>query len=410
MRGKLHYFGRWGNSVAGELVIVDDFDRAARDAEDEYKRDWHGIVSGRGRSAYTTGRGGKTIHDITEWFFLHNKKKQSDGELSAFSLNEYYRVCVTVEKFFGPDRHVADLSPFDFENLRAHIGKDCTLVTLRGKINRIRVLFSHAHKYQLIDRPVSYGAAFDRPKDLHIRGERNRAGERLFERVDLLRMLTLTDGKPITVGDDVVTLPKSPPLRAMLLLGLNAGFGNTDVSSLPQSAVNLATGWISFPRPKTQIQRKVPLWPETVAAITEALVVRPAPKDPADANLCFLTERGTPFVRLQQSKTNENRQVCINAIARRFEALIRALKIDGRRGLGFYTLRHVFETVAGESRDQVSVDSIMGHVDSTMGGQYRERISEERLRAVVDHVHDWLFGPQAKPVQKSSAKSAAKSA
>jgi hypothetical protein len=34
----------------------------------------------------------------------------------------------------------------------------------------------------------------------------------------------------------------------------------------------------------------------------------------------------------------------------------------------------------------------MGHVDDSMADLYRERISDDRLQAVVDHVHDWLFG------------------
>ena len=45
-----------------------------------------------------------------------------------------------------------------------------------------------------------------------------------------------------------------------------------------------------------------------------------------------------------------------------------------RHGLGFYALRHTFETIGGESRDQVAVNHIMGHADASMAGVYRERI------------------------------------
>ena len=37
----------------------------------------------------------------------------------------------------------------------------------------------------------------------------------------------------------------------MVLLGINLGYGNADVGRLPLSAVNLDTGWVDFPRPKT---------------------------------------------------------------------------------------------------------------------------------------------------------------
>ena len=48
--------------------------------------------------------------------------------------------------------------------------------------------------------------------------------------------------------------------------------------------------------------------------------------------------------------------------------MLKRLKINGRNGLGYYTLRHKFETVAGESKDQVAVNAIMGHVDNSMAG------------------------------------------
>ena len=69
-----------------------------------------------------------------------------------------------------------------------------------------------------------------------------------------------------------------------------------------------------------------------------------------------------------------------------------SLKIE-RPGVNFYALRHTFETIGGESRDQVAVDAIMGHAPDTddMASVYRERISDEWLKAVTDHVRAWLF-------------------
>ena len=43
---------------------------------------------------------------------------------------------------------------------------------------------------------------------------------------------------------------------------------------------------------------------------------------------------------------------------------MKKLAFHGRRG--FYSLRHSFATAAGESRDQVTVDSIMGHSDQSI--------------------------------------------
>ena len=83
-------------------------------------------------------------------------------------------------------------------------------------------------------------------------------------------------------------------------------------------------------------------------------------------------------------------------ISKEFRKLLDKLKLY-RRGLGFYALRHTFETIAGESRDQVAVNFIMGHADASMAGVYRERISDDRLGDVVNVVRGWLFDkPKAK--------------
>ena len=79
-----------------------------------------------------------------------------------------------------------------------------------------------------------------------------------------------------------------------------------------------------------------------------------------------------------------------DAIAKQTAKLLRELGLK-RHGVSFYALRHTFETQAGESKDQVAVDHIMGYIDSTMAGEYREEISDARLRLVVDVVHEWLF-------------------
>jgi len=231
---------------------------------------------------------------------------------------------------------------------------------------------------------MHYGQHFDRPSAKTLRRYRNEGGEKLFTKDEVERILAKCDA----------------PLRAMILLGLNCGFGNTDVASLPQSAVDLEGGWVDFPRPKTEINRRVPLWPETINALKAAIAKRPEPADKADDDLCFLTRQGRPWVRVTAKKKKSNDEAENNgpellvpddALAKKFSAMLKSLEINGRRGIGFYTLRHNFETIGGESKDQVAVDAIMGHVDSSMAGNYRHGVSDERLRAVVDTVHAWLW-------------------
>jgi integrase len=104
----------------------------------------------------------------------------------------------------------------------------------------------------------------------------------------------------------------------------------------------------------------------------------------------FLTRQGTPWHKTTMS----------SPMVYKFGKLLRDLGINGRKGLGFYTLRHTFRTVADGCRDQVAVNAIMGHADGSMAAAYRESIEDSRLRGVADHVWAWLFPPEKASARK----------
>jgi integrase len=149
---------------------------------------------------------------------------------------------------------------------------------------------------------------------------------------------------------------------------------------------------VDFPRPKTGIARRCPLWPETVEALKAVLANRRTPKDEADASLVFITKYGLSW----------SKETTTNPVSQEMGKVLRSLGINGRKGLGFYTLRHTFRTVADEAKDQVATDYVMGHEVPNMSAVYREKISDERLRAVVNHVRAWLF-PPAEPAANTEA-------
>jgi integrase len=142
--------------------------------------------------------------------------------------------------------------------------------------------------------------------------------------------------------------------------------------------------------------RRCYLWPETVAAIEEALAHRREPKNPTDADLVFVTRTGQSW----HTDTTES------PISYEVGKLLRRLRINGRKGLGFYTLRNTFRTVASEAKDQPAVDYIMGHEVAHMSSVYRETISDERLRAVTDHLRRWLFALTLPEKPKEPAETA----
>jgi integrase len=231
----------------------------------------------------------------------------------------------------------------------------------------VRSVCKYAFDAGLIDKPVRFGTAFKQPSKKTLRLHRAARGPKLFTAEEIRRMIGAADVR----------------LKAMILLGINCGFGNADCGRLPLSALDLDAGWVNYPRPKTGIPRRCALWPETVAALREALATRSAPKKPEHAGLVFVTRYGGSWAK----------DVAENPVTHETTKLLRKLGINGRKGRGFYTLRHTFRTVADEARDQPAADFIMGHEVPHMSSVYRETISDARLQAVADHVRVWLFPP-----------------
>src|SRR5262249_40375790 len=149
---------------------------------------------------------------------------------------------------FGKGRLVDDLRPHDFAALRKHMAVKWGAYRLANVIQYVRSVFKHAFDAELIDRPIRFGPAFKRPSKKVVRLHRAEQGPKLFTPDEVRRTIDAA----------------GPAMRAMILLGVNCGFGNSDCGRLSRSAVDLETGWIDYPRPKTGIARRCPLWPETV--------------------------------------------------------------------------------------------------------------------------------------------------
>ena len=117
----------------------------------------------------------------------------------------------------------------------------------------------------------------------------------------------------------------------------------------------------------------------------EAMEKRPTPKASEHEQLVFVTKYGKAWAK----------ETPDSPVSKEFRKLLDSLAMH-RPGLGFYALRHTFETIAGEGADQVAVNAIMGHADSSMSAAYRERISDRRLEAASDVVRKWLFRRESK--------------
>ena len=357
IRGKLHYFGPWDDPDAALAKYL------------EQKDDLH---AGRKPRPKTEGL---TVKELANRFLNGKRDRLHTGEITERTFQDYFTTCSIIVDAFGKSRAVVDLDSDDFEKLRRSLAKTRGPVAIGNEVNRIRGVFKYGYEAGLIERPVRFGPNFKRPTRKTLRKHRQKKqatnGKRMFPADELRKIIDAA----------------SQPMRAMILLGINCGFGQSDISNMPSSAVDLESGWIDYPRPKTAVERRCWLWPETVDALRDAMQNRPDAKDDADTGLAFVTKYGKRWVKLNKNNTPDD------AIGKEFTKLLKSLDLK-RPGVSFYALRHTFETIAGESRDQVAVNAVMGHVDSTMAGLYREHISDDRLRAVAEAVRVWLFGSE----------------
>jgi integrase len=179
----------------------------------------------------------------------------------------------------------------------------------------------------------------------------------------LVRERTRERGKRLYTAAEIRKLVDAaePHLAAMILLGINCAFGPQDCCTLPTDAVH--GGWHDYARPKTGVDRRCPLWPETVAAI----------KQVAGHRHVF---NGRVWTR--------------HIVARQFEKLCEACEV---RNFGHYSLRRTFETIATTaSVSQAVIDHIMGHSRNDMASVYRQQIFDQQLRACSEHVRQWYLG------------------
>jgi len=369
IRGKIHYFGK-----------IDDPEAALR----RYHEHANGLRTGEIDRVDRTAE--LTIAELANKFLAAKERKRAKGEIEAATFVEYHRDCELMVQHFGRDFLVASVTRKALSEFRDALGKGVNVTTLSNRVGNARSIFKFAYDEELIDRPVRFGEEFKRPEKRLIRRAKAQAGRVHFHAGEIRRVLE-----------------ESPPvLRAMVLLGINCGLGNTDIGNLPASCVDLERGWLDYARVKTGVQRRCPLWPETVDAIRAAIASMAGYRRPRAASakgLLFVTRMGLPYTREEYhpSRNGKPHIVPNDAVADAMQKAMKKAGID-LKGLGFYGLRRSCETIGAETGNQVAVDHIMGHApaSSDMGATYRQHVAESALRQVTDHIRTWLFGATAK--------------
>jgi integrase len=330
IRGKIVYVGRWARRVDGKLEKLPG-DEWWQPALELYKSQAADLHAGRTPRAKTED---PTLRDLGNAFLNAKLKMVGSGEITRRHFEEYQSTCGLLITTFGRDRLLDDFGPADFESLRGIMADRWGPVRLGNEIAKVKTVFGWGYRNSLVPRDpkTMYGDNFKKPSAAVLRKHRAKNGSRMLESDECRKLIDAAE----------------PTLKAMVLLGLNAGFGNMDVATLPESALDLDGGWIDYARPKTGIARRCPLWPETVEALRVVLAERPKPKKAAEG-LVFVRPDGRPWLT--------ERQIA-NPVTKAVAELMKSAGVH-RPGIGFYSLRHVFRTIADGARDTVAIDRIM---------------------------------------------------
>jgi integrase len=288
------------------------------------------------------------VADLLDTFLGPKDRAFKAGEISEVTYNEYEAVC-DIMAAWGKHRHLSSLTAVDFLQLREALGKGKTkqlgAVTVKRRLTIARMILKSARKLRVT---LDYDDDLRSPSARILRQIKN-SKKRLFTSKQVRQIVKNANGE----------------LRGMVLLGVNCGFGPKDCCDLPTDRVDLKNGWHNFHRIKTGVERRCPLWPETVKALRGA------------------TNNGKVFA----SKWNRRN------IAYHFRQLVDGFYV--KDVTEFYSLRRTFETIATTSGvTQAVVDAIMGHVPASddMSATYRQKIFNEQLLQCSNHVRQWYLG------------------
>ena len=252
IRGKAHYFGT-------------DPDKALK----RWLHEKDGLLAGRLPHPF---EGDKcTLRELCNAFLTDRKANRDAGELAHRSFSDYFECCERLLDGLGKNTVVAGIRPDNLLTYRRKLAKTLSPTSLGNEINRAKIILRFAFDGGLTDMPIRFGS-FKAPSKSVLRRQRAELPPKMFERAEILALIEAADVQ----------------LKAMILLGINCGFGNGDVGRLSVARLDLNGDWVDWPRPKTGITRRCPLWPETVKALKAALTARKRDDD----KLVFRTARG----------------------------------------------------------------------------------------------------------------------
>lgn len=362
-----HASGQWAKTILGKHVYFGKWDDWQA-ALEKYNSERDYLYAGQAPpTTYTT------LADILNAFVDSKQQLLDLDRIGTRAFTEYVEITDIIAATINKNRPIESIGTEDLGKLWAVLGKGkggnpITPPRHKIKLGMARMVFNYANEE--LNQSIRYKKALRSPSVKVIRLAKAEVGEKLFEAKEIR---------------DLIAIAK-PQLKAMILLGINCGFGNEDCATLPIDKLDLVGGWHFYHRPKTGVMRHCKLWTETVKALKQVIEHRPQPKNKADDGLVFITKYGQPW---RDVKTEKN-----SPISAECRKLTTELGIHRDDITTFYTLRRTCQTIGELANQPKALQYIMGHLPAAndMSAVYRQKTFDSPIHKITDHVRKWLRG------------------
>lgn len=330
----------------------------------------------RGLDPVASDLSGVAVREVVNRYVTRQHRRAVAGEIGLRDYRDSLSVLEAFGLFVGRETRVAELRPSRFGEYRDElVNRGLSPSTIKRHLAHVKAMFRWAFDQEFIAAPPRYGNDFKPPRRVAARRKL------LFSEGEVARMIGAA----------------GLPLRAMIRLGVECGFGQTDAAALRWEDVDLSKRFIDLRRHKTGIARRCAISAALVAdlkAWAEIQVKREVPRK--DEGLTFTTLRGERYVREVAREDPLAAPLVVDSVALAFGKLMRdklGIKSDGR---GFYTLRRTHRTWTDELRDPHAAALVMGHAFGSVAGLYVQEVRDERLVAINEHVVKRLKGAEAR--------------
>jgi len=354
IRGKIYYFG-----TDKHIALQRYLEQAAS------------LHAGKRPDAIQASTESMTLKTLCNLYIEHQNSRVHAGEIK---LGQVYDCKITLKdlaQYLGPNRNLSVIKTIDLQNYRSKlIAEGKSAARINNHISAFKAMYHWAIDNEVLENGPNLKAIKKLPRSKKT-------------------MTTFSSNEIKTLIECA-----SPQFKAMILLGLNCGFGCTDCSELLWKHIDMNSGRVNFPRTKTDVARNLPLWEETISTLKVL---------PHINERVFNTEQGHKLVRFVEH-TNDSGLIRIHKhdnVTTEFSKLLKKAGLKKEKGVGFYTLRRTAATLAARGGDPFAVQRLLGHADLKMASVYVQDVSEQTDR-VINNTRKLIIPDDSLPSADSS--------